>query len=126
MGRSGHVQIKPPEYGSSISDWVQGELCDYLNDNGLYVIDPEGGDAAYSNRWEIAIPERERESRKHGESRYYYDYDLVSRLAQYLREHPDEVSHDGTPYGEEAADMLDEGLSAARENGSGFIIVEWW
>lgn len=127
MGRAGYVQVKPPEYGSSITDWAQTALCDYLDEHGLSVNDPEGGDAALSNHWEIAIPERERENPKPGEKRFYYDYGLVRDAIADLRAHPGAVTgYEDEACGAEAADLLEEGLAAAERDESGYIFVDWW
>lgn len=127
MGRRGYVRVRQPEYGSCITDWAQQTLCEYLDGHGLEVHDPEGDDASFSNRWEIAIPERERENPKPGERRFYYDYNLVREAIADLRVHPGCVhGYEGAPCGEEAADMLEEGLAAAERDKSGYIFVDWW
>lgn len=127
MGRVGYVRVREPKYGSGITGCAQRSLCDYLDEHGLEVNDPDDGDTAYSNRWEIAIPERERKNPKPRERQRYYDYGPVRKAIADLRANPGAVrGYEGDPCGEVAAALLEEGLAAAKRTRSGCIYVDWW
>ena len=123
MGRRGYVQTRPPEYGSCISDWAQGSLCNYLGDAGIEVCAPGDCEAEYADRWEITIPEV---CTKDG--KYRYEYSKILKVAKGLREHPDRLKDDTGKgcFGEAAAALLEEGVAAAKRQRSGCITIDWW
>lgn len=123
MGRRGYVQTRPPEYGSCISDWAQGSLCDCLGDAGIKVCVPCDCEAEYADRWEIMVPEVRTKGGK-----YRYAYGKILKVAKSLREHPDSLKGDTGEgcYGEEAAALLEEGVAAAKRHRSGCITIDWW
>lgn len=125
MGRAGHVQTRPPEYGSSISDWAQESFYNCLSDAGISVVsaDDDWASVENSNHWEILIPEALKDGK------WEYDYDAISKVASKLREVPELVKAgwgDGAAVGDIAAEMLDEGVAAAKQQKCGFIVIDWW
>lgn len=128
MGRRGYVMTRQPEYGTCISDWAQTAFYDYLTRHGLEV--SSAGDEFVNtedaDHWEIAIPyDGRRKPDKDGNRPH--NYDKIRRLIADLREHPDRVAgDDGSPHGEAAADVLEQGLDAALKYKYDYIMVDWW
>ena len=129
MGRRGYVMIRQPEYGTCITDWAQNAFYDYLTRHGLEV--SSGNDSEFTNtedanHWEIEIPyDRRRKPDKDG--RLLHNYVKIRRLIADLREHPGRiVDYDGSPHGEAAADVLEQGLHAAMRHKYDYIMIDWY
>ena len=119
MRRAGHVQTRPPEYGSSISDSAQSSLCRFLSDVGLIILTEDGRDnAEHADRWEIPIPAIE------SEGRYVCDLERMHEVSDRLRTRPELVKdRSGNPVGDIAADILDEGVEAAVKSRDYLIVI---
>ena len=127
MGRAGHVQTRPPEYGSCISDWAQESFYYYLSNAGISVVsaDSDVFNIEDSDHWEILIPE----ACKAG--KWEYDYDAILKIASRLRESPELVKEGWgdapiAEVGDIAAELLEEGVAAAKKQKCGFIAIDWW
>lgn len=123
MGRAGHVQTCPPEYGGSISDWAKESFYKCLTNAGISVVSADNDYTSVedSNHWEIIIPEALKDGK------WEYDYDAVSKVASRLREVPELVrGYYSRAVGDIAAEMLDEGVAAAKQRKCGFIVIDWW
>lgn len=122
MGKAGHVQTRPPEYGSSISASAQSSLCRFLSSVGLTIFTEDGRDyPEYADRWEIPIPATRREGR------YVCDLERMHEISDRLRTRPELVTdRSGNPVGDIAADILDEGVAAAVKSRDASIVIDWW
>lgn len=129
MSRRGHVQTRQAECkGSEISYWAAESASSFLFDRGINVVMHPGemcndGD---NDQWEIEIPVlRKKEKNK---ERYWKDYAKLMRIAEELRANPGLVTgEDGKgEYGNELADILEDGIAAAKEHDYGWIVVDWW
>ena len=127
MGRRGHVQTRPPEYGSCITDWAQDSLYRYLTRKGLEVnsLDGDFCNTEDADHWEIHIPEKGVGRGK--KRKWVYDYDKVLEIAADLRKNPKAIKADGEgAYGDIAASLLEEGIEAAKKYELDTITIDWW
>lgn len=120
MGRCGRAQVLMPEYGDcAISDHAQGAVYAYLLGRGLEVVAvDEYCNAEDADRWEIPIPY---------DSSGHNNYSVLEATIRHCRSNPDAVkTFDGYPVGEYLADMLEEGVNAAKKHGYRCIAVDWF
>lgn len=127
MGRRGYVQTRHPEYGDCVTDWAQRAFYNYLEKRTRLVVDtdnefaPEGAD-----HWDIRIPERF-VGRGSGR-KLVVEYDYVLEVAKRLREKPGLIrDEDGEgPYGDQCADVLEQGVKAAKRQRIRTITIDWF
>jgi len=128
MGRRGYVMTRQPEYGSCVSDWAQSSLCEFLTGRGLEVTASGTSDFVNvedADHWEIQIPERQKgRGRKR---KWFVDYARVLEVAAQLRRRPGYVKDiDGGVHGEQCAELLKQGVAAARKQKIATITIDWW
>jgi len=119
---------RQPEYGTCISDWVQDAFYDYLTRHGLEV--SSSGDEFVNtedaDHWEIEIPYDGRK-KPDKDGNQPHNYDKIRKLIADLRKNPGRVAtDDGSPHGEAAADVLEQGLNAALEHKYDYIMIDWY
>lgn len=127
MGIRGHVVTRPAEYGSCVTAWAQESFYNFLTEKaGLEVSTdndfcPEGAD-----RWGIEIP-RKLVGRGKGR-KLVADYEAILRIAKRLREHPNLIKDDDGEYGlgDQCAQLLEEGVQAAKDYEMTAITIDWW
>lgn len=127
MGRRGYVMTQQPEYGTCVSDWAQSSLCEFLTSRGLEVTAP-GTDCVNvedADHWEIQIPERQKGRGK--KRKWFIDYARVLEIAAQLRRRPGYVKDtDGGVHGEHCAELLRQGVTAAKRQKLSTITIDWW
>lgn len=116
MGIRGHIQVKQPTYGKKeLSNSLRYAFYDFLEkEYEVYVY--TSNDGVESDVWEIEI-----------------SAGLKLAVAE-LRKNPDalvkyapECEKDNVKgRAGELADFLEEGLKSAKENGYGYIIIDWY
>lgn len=133
MGRRGHVQVRQAEYGDvCFTDWGQSAAANWLEENGINICTQEDCGTEYADHWEIEIPDRRVPKKKKSDIGYAPDYDHIQKVIDRLREHPDaldeylEESCRGQEFGESLADLLDEGLKAAKKHKYSWIVIDWY
>lgn len=117
MGIKAHVQTKHPAYGKSeMSMWHQGAIWEYLVEREGVNIDSKTGDC-FDDHWFIDAS----------------DAAKIEGVIRNLRENPDAFlvyvdGEDGTNrhVAESLAELLREGMEAARANGYDTIDVDWF
>lgn len=127
MGRRGYVMTQQPEYGSCVSDWAQTSFYEFLTRKNLEVSAP-GTDCVNvedADHWEIRIPERQKGRGK--KRKWFVDYARVLEIAAQLRRRPGYVKDtDGGVHGEHCAELLRQGVVAARKQKIATITIDWW
>jgi len=127
MGRRGYVMTRQPEYGSCISDWAQTSLYEFLTRRGLEVTAP-GTDCVNvedADHWEITIPEKPKGRGK--KRKWFIDYARILKVAAQLRRRPGYVKDiEGGAHGEHCAEVLKQGVAAARKQKLATITIDWW
>lgn len=132
MGRHGHVQIRHAEYGEVyFTGCGQCAAADWLEEKGINICTKEDCGVQYADSWEIEIPYK-KVPKKMSETGYAPDYGKIQRVIDMLRKHPDSFDKSLSPdcqgekYSEDLANLLEEGLKAAKKHGYSWIVIDWY
>lgn len=125
MGIRGYVQKTHAVHGFDhcVSGYAQASAAGFLARRGITIACGECEDPAVADTWEIEFDQRKRNGKWEASPH------RIESAVRYLRKHPDcVVGDDGTEggYGESLADLLEDGLEAAKTHGYNNIIIDWW
>ena len=114
MGRRAHCQIRQLEYGDcKLTDWAQSSALEYLQECGINVMSNEDCNLEDADQWEIEI-----------------DSAKIRKAIKNLRKDPSlvqtEESESPRDCGDDLADVLEEGLQAAKKRKYTSIYLDWF
>lgn len=118
MGRNGRARVREPEYGiAAVRGDLQYDICNFLTRKGIEVYTNEDCNVEDASYWELQLPQKKDMSP---------DYAKMQKVVDCLRKRPSAILDSGKrPAGNDVANMLQEGLDAARRDNAPEIVVEW-